>query len=66
MTSTTTQARPQVAPATADRLWRRFIEARATALQTLKISDGIRAGQAWSEFLGAFVTSPPIVPGPPR
>ncbi len=51
-----------VGPAGAEKLWHRFLKAHATAMETLEISDGIRAGHAWAEFLGAFVTSPPIVP----
>ncbi|WP_141339719.1 hypothetical protein [Bradyrhizobium sp. USDA 3458] len=38
-----------------DRLWREFCEARATALESNSISDGIAAGRAWSRFLSEFV-----------
>jgi hypothetical protein len=42
----------------ADQLWRQFLEARATALRTLQINDGIRAGRAFAAFLHAFQVSP--------
>lgn len=38
-----------------DRLWQEWLEARAKALETLDIDDGIAAGRAWSAFLAEFV-----------
>ncbi len=38
-----------------DRLWQEWLEARAKALETLDIDDGIAAGRAWSAFLSEFV-----------
>ncbi len=52
--------KPQESPADAKLLWQQFIEARATAMQTLQIGDSIRAGHAWADFLAAFVDAPSI------
>jgi hypothetical protein len=38
-----------------DRLWQEWLQARAKALETLDIDDGIAAGRAWSAFLAEFV-----------
>ncbi len=62
MISITTRARPRAEPATTDELWRRFIEARATALRTLQIEDATAAGKAWAAFLASFTAAPSIVP----
>jgi hypothetical protein len=54
----------RTAPATADvdLLWDQFLEARATALQTLEIADAIAAGKAWAAFLASFAAAPPLAP----
>ncbi|WP_041358296.1 hypothetical protein [Nitrobacter hamburgensis] len=38
-----------------ERLWSEWLAARAKALETLNIDDGIAAGRAWSAFLAEFV-----------
>lgn len=38
-----------------ERLWREFCEARAHALGSNSIDDGVAAGRAWSRFLAEFV-----------
>ena len=55
---------PHGEPADAGFLWAQFLEARAIAMKSLEIADGIRAGRAWSKFLGAFAS--PIAPGQPE
>ena len=45
-----------------DRLWQEWLIARAKALETLDINDGIAAGRAWSAFLAEFVPDEGIRP----
>jgi hypothetical protein len=45
-----------------DRLWQEWLIARAKALETLDIDDGIAAGRAWSAFLAEFVPDEGVRP----
>lgn len=37
-----------------ERLWREWLDARAKALETLDIDDGVAAGRAWARWLAEF------------
>jgi hypothetical protein len=37
-----------------ERLWREWLAARAKALETLDIDDGVAAGRAWARWLAEF------------
>lgn len=49
-------------PQKLDDLWNRWLLARRRAMDTNRLEDGIEAGHAWRDFLGAFVASPPLQP----
>ena len=52
------------AKAEPNQLWADFLEARGRALDTLRIEDAARAGQAWAAFLYSFADkAPPLAPG---
>lgn len=38
----------------AERLWQAWIDARALAMETGRIGDGIAAGHAWAAFLALY------------
>jgi hypothetical protein len=47
----------------ANQLWADFLEARGRALDTLRIEDAARAGEAWAAFPYSFADrAPPLVP----
>ena len=45
--------RSSVSP-TPDALWADYVKAAAKAQKSKDFNDGLKAGQAWQRFLGAF------------
>jgi hypothetical protein len=58
------QADQPCKPPEPNQLWADFLEARGRALDTLRIEDAARAGEAWAAFLYSFTeAASPLAPG---